>query len=94
MGSARKKTLKLELESVYPLLEYLDHLPQEQQDRELTWAEDEGAIFILKTLCPPDLEYLQCCLEGFIDANARDERTLSAWYSMARHVAQHIQLGE
>lgn len=80
---------------VKPLLEYLDALENNSEERKLTWEEDQRAIAIAKGLVPKE-EYpnLSRCIEDFCAAKHRNLRTLCQWYLYSRHVARHLYRGE
>ncbi len=89
--------LRLDLEPVMPLLEYLYSLPGQEgcDDRTLTWAEDEWARHVLEKLelrpeCPLFARYLTQCLES----DSRRFRTLAVWYLIARNLARYLQYCE
>ncbi len=89
------KLPKLKLESVMPLLEYLNALPQESCDRELSWNEDETACYILSRLyLPVQAPKLYGLIGHYIDPEYRKSRTLSVWYGIARAVARLVQDGD
>lgn len=89
------KLPKLKLESVMPLLEYLNALPQESSDRALSWEEDEIACYILGNLpLPVEAPRLYGLISHYIDPEYRKSRTLSVWYGIARAVARLVQDGD
>ncbi len=76
---------------VSPLVAFLDSLPDICAERELSWAEDEQAIGILRALIPPSHEGAQECVASFTHARYREGRTLVQWYMMCKHVVEHLQ---
>ena len=81
---------RLSLEPIRPLLTYLDRLEQNSKERPLTWVEDTRAVFILKSLIPPEDEDVEECVKSFCEPKFRRRRTLGQWYLYARHFAKHL----
>ncbi len=83
---------RLDLDPVKSLLEYLHALPQDCEDRELSWAEDEQACMCLRSIeLPKDASRLQSLVKYYGEPLYRKNRTLSVWYAIARAVARLIQ---
>jgi len=82
------------LKPVRPLIDYLDSFEEKSEERELTFAEDAMAVFILKALVPANASKIAGCVEGFLDPRFKRLRTLGQWYLYAIHLAQHFARGD
>lgn len=88
------RKLRLDLTPVKPLLNHLDSFTEKSEERELTFEEDALAVYILKSLVPPDSLDMAKCVEHFLNPHYRRKRTLGHWYLYARHLAKHFAYGE
>lgn len=91
---AGRRKRKLDSGPVMPLITLLDSFEPKSKDRELTFAEDALAIFMLRSLVPEDEVEITACVENFLNPNYRNFRTLTQWYLYTKHLAMHFDLGQ
>lgn len=86
---------EINLDSVRPLIYYLNGLPDGWSERDLSREEDMTACAIVESLSyPSQCPRLQQKLYEFLHPSCRPYRTLCVWYCIARAIAYLIEQGD
>ena len=72
-----------------------EQLVTQSRDRDLSWFEDEIACTLLMQLAKPaECSMLDKLVSHYVSPQYQKNRTLCAWYGIARSVARWIQDSE